>query len=262
MVLGSRGWNRRGSRSRSGVLRAEAEALQQGFFTRVRLGRPLVTLKLATTLDGRIATRTGESQWITGVEARRAAHALRAQHDGVLVGVGTVQSDNPELTCRIPGYRRGTDLRIIADSHLRTRLLSRVVTTASTVPTWFLHRSGADARIAEALRGAGARLFEVPAAEPGIDLAAGLAVLGCQGLTRLLVEGGAKIAGALLRAGLVDRIAWFHAPAVMGGDGWPAAQAFGISALQAMPRFERTGTRMLGADMLTEYTKVADHGAS
>src|SRR4051794_13687834 len=123
----------------TGVLGADAEAQQSGFMTRVRQGRPMVTLKLATTLDGRIATRSGESQWITGPEARRFSHALRAQHDAVMVGVGTVMSDDPELTCRITGLRRGRDLRVIVDSHLRTRLMSRVVASAREVPTWFLH---------------------------------------------------------------------------------------------------------------------------
>jgi len=235
----------------TGVLAAEAEAQQQGFLTRVRHGRPMVTLKLASTLDGRIATRTGESQWITGPEARRMAHALRGQHDGVMVGVGTVQTDNPELTCRIPGFRRGADLRIVADSHLRTRLLARVVATAREVPTWFLHTPSADPGRAAALREAGVRLFAVPPAEPGIDLAAGLGALAEAGLTRLLVEGGAQIAGALLRSGLVDRIAWFHAPSIMGGDGWPAASAFGAATLAAMPRFVREESRALGPDMLT-----------
>ena len=240
----------------TGLLEAEAEALQQGFLTRVRQGRPAVTLKLATTLDGKIATRTGESQWITGPEARRFSHALRAQHDAVMVGVGTVQSDNPELTCRIAGFRRGKDLRVIADSHLRTRLMSRVVASAGEVPTWFLHRASADPERAAALRAAGARLFAVPPSEPGIDLAAGLGVLAEAGLTRLLVEGGAQIAGALLRAGLVDEIAWFHAPSVMGGDGWPAAAAFGASTLAAVPRFVREESRALGPDMLTIYRKA------
>jgi diaminohydroxyphosphoribosylaminopyrimidine deaminase/5-amino-6-(5-phosphoribosylamino)uracil reductase len=240
----------------TGVLRAEAEALQLGFLTRVRLGRPAVTLKLATTLDGRIATRSGESQWITGPEARRAAHALRAQHDAVMVGVGTVQSDNPELTCRIPGLRRGRDLRIIADTHLRTRLMSRVVASAREVPTWFLHGPGADPERAAAMRDAGAALIGVPAAEPGIDLAAALAALGEAGLTRLLVEGGAQIASALLRAGLVDRLAWFHAPTVMGGDGLAAAAAFGVASLDAMPRFVRVEQRALGADTLTLFARA------
>ncbi len=240
-----------------GLMAEEAEALQAGFLTRVRLGRPSVTLKLASTLDGRIATRTGESQWITGPEARRAAHALRGQHDAVLAGVGTVLADDPELTCRILGYRKNPDLRVVVDSRLRTPTTARVVATAATVPTWFLHRADADAGRAKALREAGAQLIEVAGAEGGVDLAAGMQALGAAGLTRVLVEGGAQVAGGLLRAGLVDRIAWFHAPGVMGGDGWPAAQAFGTAALREMPRFRRMDSRPVGDDMLTEFDKAA-----
>lgn len=240
-----------------GLMADEAQTLQAGFLTRVRLGRPMVTLKLASTLDGRIATRTGESQWITGPEARRAAHALRGQHDAVLAGVGTIEADDPELTCRIPGYRKTPDLRLVVDSRLRTRPAARVVATAGAVPTWLLHRPGADADRARALADAGVRLIEVPGAEPKVDLAAGLQALGAAGLTRVLVEGGAQIAGGLLGAGLVDRIAWFHAPGVMGGDGWPAAQAFGMAALSGMPRFQRVSSRPVGDDMLTEYSKAA-----
>lgn len=238
-----------------GTMAAEARSLQAGFLTRIGLGRPMVTLKLASTLDGRIATRTGESQWITGPEARRAAHALRGQHDAVLAGVGTIQADDPELTCRISGYRKTPDLRIVVDSGLRTRPTARVVSTAAAVPTWFLHRPGADPELMMLLNAAGARLIEVAGAEHGVDLAAGMQALGDAGLTRVLVEGGARIAGALLRAGLVDRIAWFHAPAVMGGDGWPAAQAFGTAALAGMPRFRRVNSRPIGDDMLTELTR-------
>ena len=238
-----------------GLMADEARALQAGFLTRVGFGRPMVTLKLASTLDGRIATRTGESQWITGPEARRAAHALRGQHDAVLAGVGTVLADNPELTCRIPGYRKNPDLRIVVDSRLRTPPVARVVATAAAVPTWFLHRVDADAERARTLQEAGARLIEIAGAEQGVDLAAGMQALGAAGLTRVLVEGGAQVAGGLLRAGLVDHIAWFHAPGVMGGDGWPAAQAFGTAALSDMPRFRRVDARPVGDDMLTEFTR-------
>lgn len=246
----------------TGLHSAEAQSMQAGFLSRVSLGRPMVTLKLASTLDGRIATHTGESQWITGVEARRAAHALRGQHDAVLAGVGTVQADNPDLTCRIAGYRKNADLRIVVDSRLRTRLTARVVSTAAAVPTWFLHRPDANPDRMLALRGAGVRLIEVAGAEHGIDLAAGMQALGAAGLTRILVEGGAQIAAGLLRAGLVDRVAWFHAPAVMGGDGWPAAQAFGTTALNGMPRFVRVDSRPMGDDMLTEFSRYEAGGAA
>lgn len=241
----------------TGMLAAEADGLQEGFLHRVRSGRPLVTLKLATTLDGRIATRSGESQWITGPAAREMAHALRGQHDAVLAGVGTVAADDPLLTCRIAGYRSRPLVRIVVDSHLRTRLTARLVMTATTDPTWMIHRDGVPRERLDAFTGAGVRLFGVPGGERGVDLAAGLAGLGAAGLTRILVEGGAKVAAALLRDGLVDRIAWFHAPRIVGGDGWPAAQAFGVTDLAGMPRFVRTGARPVGDDMLTEFTRAA-----
>jgi diaminohydroxyphosphoribosylaminopyrimidine deaminase/5-amino-6-(5-phosphoribosylamino)uracil reductase len=235
-----------------GLLQAEAEAVNAGFFSRVVLGRPLVTLKLATTLDGRLATKSGESQWITGPAARREAHALRGRHDGVMVGVGTLLADDPRLTCRLPAYKHVPMVRVIADSHLRTRATATVVATAREEPTWFLVRDGTDPERIRRMADAGARVIEVPAAEPGIDLGKALASLAASGMTRVLVEGGAQMAAALLRADLVDRLAWFHAPSVMGGDGWPAAQPFGVDVLSAMPRFRRIASRALGDDMLTE----------
>jgi diaminohydroxyphosphoribosylaminopyrimidine deaminase/5-amino-6-(5-phosphoribosylamino)uracil reductase len=120
-----------------------------------------------------------------------------------------------------------------------------------------LVRAGSDPDRARAFAELGAVLHEVPAGSAGIDLAEGLAALADAGITRLLVEGGAKIAAALLRAGLVDRIAWFHAPGVMGADGWPAAQAFGVERLDAMPRFVRQRSTPIGDDVLTELRKVA-----
>ncbi len=241
----------------TGVLAAEADAMQAGFLTRILAGRPMVTLKLAATLDGRIATKGGESLWITGEAARRAGHALRGQHDAVLVGVGTVMTDNPDLTCRIPGYQATPGVRVVLDSHLRTRLTARLVISAHEHPTWIVHRDGADRRRKQALTEAGVRLLEVKGAETGVDLAQALQALGTAGLTRVLAEGGAQVAAGLLRADLVDGLAWFHAPAVMGGDGWPAAQAFGTATLGAMPRFTRTDTRSVGVDTLSTFRRAA-----
>jgi diaminohydroxyphosphoribosylaminopyrimidine deaminase/5-amino-6-(5-phosphoribosylamino)uracil reductase len=236
-----------------GVLTAPAETLGAGFTTRVRLGRPLVTLKLASTLDGRIATARGESRWITGPAARRAAHFLRATHDAILVGVGTVLADDPDLTCRLPGARAVPLRRVVADSTLRTPPTARLVTTAAETPTLFLTRPDADPARQAALIAAGARVLPVAAYDGGIDLAAGLAALGADGLTQLLVEGGGGIAASLLRAGLVDRLAWFHAPAIMGGDGWPAAAPLGLAGLADIPRFVRTCVRPVGDDLLTMF---------
>ncbi|MHA1599104.1 MAG: bifunctional diaminohydroxyphosphoribosylaminopyrimidine deaminase/5-amino-6-(5-phosphoribosylamino)uracil reductase RibD, partial [Alphaproteobacteria bacterium] len=127
-----------------GVLEAEALALNAGFITRIKEGRPLFTLKTATSLDGRIATRSGDSQWITGDAARRTAHMLRARHDAVLVGIGTALADNPSLTCRLGGMEGYSPIRIVADSRLRLPLSSILVETAKQVPTWIVCSSDAD----------------------------------------------------------------------------------------------------------------------
>lgn len=234
-----------------GVLAPEAEALQRGFLTRVRLGRPLVTLKLASTLDGRIATATGESQWITGPEARRAAHALRGTHDAVMAGIGTVRADNPALTCRIPGLRTRPLVRVVMDTHLSIDPAAQLVTTAAESPTWVLHREGAAAARLDGIPGL--HLVAVPGQDGRVDLRSALSSLGTAGLTRVLVEGGAALAAGLLRQGLVDRMAWFHAPGLIGGDGLAAVQGLGVGALADMPRFRRVGVQALGSDMLTMF---------
>ena len=172
-----------------------------------------------------------------------------------MVGVGTVLADNPDLTCRIPSFRSVPNVRVIADSHLRTPLTSRLAATARDVPTWFLSRDGIDPERQAAFADLGATVIRVPAGPAGIDMAAGLQALGSAGLTRLMVEGGGQIAAALLRADLVDRVAWFHAPAVMGGDGWPGVQAFGVATLDLMPRFKRDCVTVIGDDILSEYSR-------
>jgi diaminohydroxyphosphoribosylaminopyrimidine deaminase/5-amino-6-(5-phosphoribosylamino)uracil reductase len=239
----------------SGLLEAEALETLVGFNSRVTLGRPMVTLKLASTLDGRIATHGGESQWITGSQARQLAHAMRGRHDAVMVGVGTVLADNPDLTCRIPGFRATPNVRVIADSHLRTSLTSRLLTTAADIPTWFLLREGTNLAREDAFADLGVKLIKIPGSSAGVNLTAAMTALGTAGLTRVLVEGGGQLSAALLRADLVDRIAWFHAPSVMGGDGWPAVQAFGTETLDRMPRFRRDCITVIGDDMLSEYTR-------
>jgi diaminohydroxyphosphoribosylaminopyrimidine deaminase/5-amino-6-(5-phosphoribosylamino)uracil reductase len=237
------------------VLKAEAEAVISGFAMVMREHRPLIRLKLASTLDGRIATKTKESQWLTGADSRRAAHAMRGRHDAVLVGVGTVLADDPKLTCRIEGFRQTPLIRIVVDSHLRTPLLSKLVRGAARTPLWFLHRDGAAPARRAALEQAGARLFQLPAGGAGVDLPAALRQLGGAGLTRILAEGGASLAAGLLRDNLVDRLAWFHAPGIIGADGWPAAQAFGVASLASMPRFTPVARERWGDDMLSTYTR-------
>lgn len=243
---------------RSGVLAEEARELNAGFFMRLREGRPLVTLKLATTLDGRIAVRTGESRWITGEVARAWGHGLRARSDAILVGLNTALADDPELTCRLPGLSDRSPARVVLDSRLRLSLTAKLVRTAGTVPTLLLALPGGDKARSHAFRDAGVEVVEVPPdAEGVLDVGAALRALGDRGLTRLLVEGGARVAGSLLRARLVDRLEWFRAPCVMGGDGLAAVVGFGVDALADAPGFVRLSTRRAGLDLAESYARRA-----
>jgi diaminohydroxyphosphoribosylaminopyrimidine deaminase/5-amino-6-(5-phosphoribosylamino)uracil reductase len=241
----------------SGLCAAEASELNAGFLTRMREGRPLVTLKLATTLDGRIATHAGESRWITGAAARARAHLLRASHDAVMIGSGTALRDDPSLTCRLPGLDHRSPVRLVFDSRLRVPLTHSVVAEARAVPTWFLTLRSSDRPRQEAFRACGVELVEVDAdAAGGIDPAAALRALGARGLTRILVEGGAHLAASLLRAGLVDRLAWFRSARLVGGDGVPAVAAFGLDRLAEAPRFTRLGLETVGEDVLETFRRA------
>ena len=242
-----------------GLLEGEARALNAGFFRRIQAGMPVVTLKLASTLDGRIATATGESRWITGEAARREVHALRARHDAILVGSGTVLADDPDLTCRIPGMERVPMLRVVADARLRTPPSARLVQSARVAPVLVMTAPGHPPAAQAPFIAAGADIITAPAhAGGGLDLPSLLRALGRRGVTRVLAEGGAGLAAALLRQGLVDRLVWFHAPAVMGGDGHPALEGLRLAALSAMPRFRRVALRALGDDMLSEFERIGD----
>jgi diaminohydroxyphosphoribosylaminopyrimidine deaminase/5-amino-6-(5-phosphoribosylamino)uracil reductase len=237
-----------------GVAQDEAERLNAGFFLRVRAGRPLVTLKLATSLDGRIATRSGASRWITGEEARQRAHHLRATHDAIMVGSGTALADDPELTCRLPGLEHRSPVRIVLDGQLRLPSSSRIVRTARAVPTWVITRADVDAKRRVALERAGVEVLAVPAATgERIELGSALAVLAARGLTRVLVEGGSELAAALLRARLVDRLVWFQAPLVIGGDGLAAIGALGADALADCLTLERSHSLTLARDAVQAY---------
>jgi diaminohydroxyphosphoribosylaminopyrimidine deaminase/5-amino-6-(5-phosphoribosylamino)uracil reductase len=238
----------------SGLGAAEAAEINAGFLTHRQLGRPLVTLKLATSLDGRIATITGESRWITGASARAYAHKLRAEHDAIMAGTGTVVADDPQLTCRLPGLENHSPVRVVLDRQLRISSGARVFAEARDTPTWVVTLRDADPVLGETVRAAGADLIEVGPDEEGrIDLTATLQALGARGLTRLLVEGGGRLAAALLRAQLIDRLVWIHAPLLIGGDGFPAVDAFGITALAGAPHFEPIAGTTLGEDVVTTF---------
>ncbi|MDE2165461.1 MAG: bifunctional diaminohydroxyphosphoribosylaminopyrimidine deaminase/5-amino-6-(5-phosphoribosylamino)uracil reductase RibD [Alphaproteobacteria bacterium] len=235
----------------SGVSADAAAEINAGFFSTITRGRPLVTLKLSTSLDGRLAVASGASRWITGEAARARSHLLRTTHDAVMVGSGTVIADDPELTCRLPGLTDRSPVRVVIDGGLRVPLTARVVADARRAPTWFIVRNGIAGERRAALAGCGVEVIDVPAMPGGeTDLAAALSALAMKGITRVLVEGGATLAAALVRADLVDRIAWFQAPSLIGGDGLPALNALGIEAPGQAPRFVRIGIESVGEDVL------------
>ena len=239
-----------------GVGREEAAEITAGFFTRIREGRPLVTLKLATSLDGRIALASGESKWITGEAARRRGHWLRATNDAVLVGAGTALSDDPQLTCRLPGLQGRSPVRVLIDPNLRVPPSAKLYREARSLPLWVVAATGAPEGEASARRALGAEILRLPAGPGGRPSArAMLQALGSRGITRLLVEGGSRMAAALLDAGLVDRMAWFRAPVLIGADGLPAAALLGLDRLTAAPRFRLTGVEQLGPDLLESYAR-------
>lgn len=240
-----------------GVLEDEAEFIQEGFLKRVKHGRPLFTLKLATSLDGRIALSTGESKWITGELARAAVHRLRASHDAVMVGIGTVLADNPELTCRLSGMENTHVVRVVVDRQLTIKLDSKLVEGAKLDPTWIITREKRDTSKAEALEKKGVKVIPVPSDDVGyIDLRVAARKLGEEGLTRVLVEGGAYLAAAMLKDDLIDRLEWFTAPRLIGGDGKEGLKALGLDNLQQTPRFRPIFSRQMGDDRLESFVRA------
>lgn len=240
----------------TGLCKSEAAELNRGFLLNRTVQRPLVTLKMATSMDGRIATASGASQWITGPEARRFGHMLRATHDAILIGSGTARADNPELTCRLTGLEDQSPIRVVLDTHFSIPLTGRLVQTAREHPLVVFCGPTADATRQQALVDAGASVIETAPGQSGQPSPASVvATLAASGVTRLLIEGGGRVAATFLRNDLVDEIALFRAPMVIGGDGLPAISAFGLDTLDQAPGFQHTGTRSLGDDVLETYRR-------
>ena len=211
-----------------------------------------VTLKLATSLDGKIATASGESRWITGEAARQEAHRLRAIHAAVLVGVETVIADDPELTVRLAGYVGAQPTRVVLDSRLRTPPGAKLVASADRIPTVVISTAGSNKRLTDA----GVRLIQVDGSDGRVDVAAAVGALEETGVSSVMIEGGGQVAASFLSRGLVDAIEWFRAPIVLGDEGRAAVAAFVLKDLAAAPRFARTGVQALGEDLWERYERA------
>lgn len=240
-----------------GVLESAARRAHRGFLTRTTQGRPMVTLKLAASLDGRIATASGESRWITGPEARRRVHAQRLRHDAVLIGAGTARADDPVLTVRGMGAV-AQPVRVVAARSLDLPLEGRLARSAGAVPLWLLHSADhtPEAR-AQAWAALGARLIPVAARGRALDPVAMLRALGAAGLTRVLCEGGGALAAALIEADLVDEISAYGAGLALGAEARPALGALGVDRLDRAARFRLCALDQVGADILSHWERLA-----
>ncbi len=236
----------------TGLCAEEAKADLAGFLSRVTLGRPMVTLKLANSFDGRIATASGDSQWITGAAARRHVHAMRATHDAVMIGAGTARVDDPSLTVRGLGADH-QPVRVVVSRHLDLPMISQLAHTAREVPVWICHGRRAVPELVSAWDGIGAEMIEVDEAHGTLDPSSVLQALGARGLTRVYCEGGGGLAASLLAAGLVDELVGYTAGVALGAEGRPTLAAMGIERLADAPRFDLVETRAIGGDVLHRW---------
>ena len=252
---GSTALRRAGVEVEVGVLEDECLKQHRGFISLCVKGRPFVTLKLATTLDGRIATAAGESRWITGPASREWVHQARSRSDAVMVGSGTALADDPELSARKGNRIIHRPVRLLVDSKLRVATdaklykgLHRARTDKNSgFETWVLCKSKSQGR--RAVAATGAKLVDVPTQGGHLNLSAAMKKLGKLGLTNVFVEGGGELAAALLRANLVDEIHWFQAPILIGGDGRAALGPLSLERLRDAVSLEDVSVRRRGDDV-------------
>jgi diaminohydroxyphosphoribosylaminopyrimidine deaminase/5-amino-6-(5-phosphoribosylamino)uracil reductase len=241
-----------------GLCAAEAAHDHAGHFRRIGDKRPQVILKLALSADDKIAAAGRKPVAITGEAARTRVHLLRAQSDAILVGIGTILADDPLLTCRLPGMAARSPVRIVLDRALRTPGTSRLVHSARETPLWVMTSDFAEAPAAMKLGAAGAQVIRAATttAPPGLDLLAVLHALSDKGITRLLVEGGARVASSFVSAGLVDEIWLLRGPDAIGADGVPALGALPLTVITQSQAFKVRASETLGRDGLTIYDRA------
>ena len=214
--------------------------------------RPHVTLKLATSLDGKIALANGMSEWITGEKAREEGRKLRARHDAIAVGANTAVLDNPQLTTRIDG--EANPVRVIFDTHLRLSPKSNLALTAKDIPVW-VFSAATTGEAADILEEQGVKLFKAPV-DNGIDLKAALQILHENSISSLLVEGGGTLAASFLRLDAIDVIEWFRAPIILGGDSRGSVGDLNLEDMNLAKRFNRINIRELGDDVHERYERI------
>ena len=236
----------------TGLLAQEAARAHAGHVTRIRHGRPHVTLKLAVSADGKAGLAGRKPVAITGEEVRAHVFQMRAQNDAILVGIGTVLSDNPQLTSRLPGLFERSPVRVVLDARLRVPLSLTVVSTVRDTPTWVFASRKASPMAEEILQDRGCRVFRVDDTGDRLDLEEVLKVLAGEGITRLLVEGGPTVAGAFVAADLIDEAALLSSDKVIG-EGIAPLEGQSLDAFTG--RMRSLGRERLGADTLETYER-------
>jgi diaminohydroxyphosphoribosylaminopyrimidine deaminase / 5-amino-6-(5-phosphoribosylamino)uracil reductase len=239
-----------------GLSAAEAARDHAGHFRRIRDKRPHVLLKLAVSSDDKIAAAGRRPVAISGDAARSRVHLLRAHCDAILVGIGTVLADDPLLTARLPGMEAQSPVRVVLDRALRIPGSSKLVHSARETPLWVMTSNLAEAPAAMKLGAAGAQVIRVASAPPGLDLQAVLRALAEKGITRLLVEGGSRVASSFVAAGLVDEMWLLRGPGAIGADGVPALDALPVSVITQSPGLKVRASEMLQKDTLTIYERA------
>jgi diaminohydroxyphosphoribosylaminopyrimidine deaminase/5-amino-6-(5-phosphoribosylamino)uracil reductase len=239
-----------------GLGAAEAARDHAGHFRRIRDKRPHVILKLAVSSDDRIAAAGRKPVAITGEAAKARVHLLRGQSDAIVVGIGTVLADDPLLTTRLPGMEAQSPVRVVLDRSLRISGSSRLVHSARETPLWVMTSNLAEAPAAMKLGAAGAQVIRVASAPPGLDLQAVLHTLADKGITRLLVEGGSRVASSFVAAGLVDEMWLLRGSGAIGADGVAALDALPLSAITQSSQFKVRASEMLQKDTLTIYERA------
>jgi diaminohydroxyphosphoribosylaminopyrimidine deaminase/5-amino-6-(5-phosphoribosylamino)uracil reductase len=236
----------------------EAARDHAGHFRRIRDKRPHVILKLAVSSDDKIGATGRKPVAISGEAARARVHLLRAQCDAILVGIGTVRADDPLLTCRLPGMEARSPARVVLDRSLRIPGASRLVHSARETPLWVMTSSLSEAPAAMKLGAAGAQVIRVAttATPPGLDLLAVLHALADKGITRLLVEGGARVASSFVAAGLVDEVWLLRGPDAIGAEGIAALEALPLTSITQSPAFRVRASESLQKDTLTIYERI------
>lgn len=241
----------------TGVLAAEAQLAHAGHVSRVTRGRPWVILKLAVSADGMIGTRGGERMIITGPATFDRVQAIRSESDAVLVGIGTVRVDDPRLTVRLPGAPTGAPIRIIVDTKASIGHDTNLVRSARETPLWLLVGEGqTEPEKVAALEESGVEVVPVPLGSGGIDIAAAFARLGERGLTRVLVEGGSRIAASLIVNQLADEVWLYRASVVVGPEGVRALDGNALSAIERSPRFRLMDEGVIGEDRWRHYLRA------